>query len=84
MPSLNIKSEEAHRLATEIAEATGQSITKVVIDALREKRQKTGTVGHDLSRRLLAYGARFRAKAGDLPTSAEAMDDLYDELGLPK
>jgi len=34
--SLNIKDPEAHRLAQAISKATGESLTKVVTQALRE------------------------------------------------
>ena len=35
--SLNIKDPEAHRLAQAISRATGQSMTRVVTDALRAR-----------------------------------------------
>src|SRR3546814_17335130 len=35
--SLNVKDPEAHRLAQAIAQATGQSMTRVVTEALRER-----------------------------------------------
>ena len=35
--SLNIKDPEAHRLAQAIARATGESMTRVVTEALRER-----------------------------------------------
>jgi antitoxin VapB len=42
--SLNIKDPEAHRLARAIAQATGQSMTRVVTDALRERYAQLATV----------------------------------------
>ena len=38
--SLNIKDPEAHRLAQAIAQATGQSMTRVVTEALRERHAR--------------------------------------------
>ena len=35
--SLNIKDPEAHRLAQAISSATGESMTRVVIEALQER-----------------------------------------------
>lgn len=35
--SLNVKDPEAHRLAQAIAQATGQSMSRVVTDALRQR-----------------------------------------------
>ena len=37
---LNIKNPEARRLADEISELTGESVTKVVTDALRERLER--------------------------------------------
>jgi hypothetical protein len=36
MPSLNIKNPEAHRLATAITKETGETLTRVLIEALRD------------------------------------------------
>ena len=35
--SLNIKDPEAHRLAQQIARATGETMTRIVTEALRER-----------------------------------------------
>jgi antitoxin VapB len=35
--SLNIKSEEAHRLARELARLTGESMTAAVTEAVRQR-----------------------------------------------
>jgi len=35
--SLNLKSDEAYRLARELSERTGESMTKAVVLALRER-----------------------------------------------
>jgi len=35
--SLNIKDPEAHRLAQQIAHATGETMTRIVTEALRER-----------------------------------------------
>ena len=42
-PSLNIKDPEARRLAKEIAETTGETMTHAVIEALRERRARLRT-----------------------------------------
>lgn len=39
--SLNIKDPEAHRLATAIAQETGETMTRVVTEALRERFERT-------------------------------------------
>ena len=38
--SLNVKDPEAHRLAQAIARETGESLTKVVIESLRDRHAK--------------------------------------------
>jgi antitoxin VapB len=81
--SLNIKDPEAHRLAQAIAQATGESMTRVVTTALREQLEK-------IERR------RTKASVEELLAIADRAavhlrrpyDDhaelLYDEHGLPK
>jgi antitoxin VapB len=81
--SLNVKDPEAHRLAQAIAQATGQSMTRVVTDALRERlatieRQK----GRASVEELLAIADRSAAHLKH--PYAEHAELLYDENGLPK
>jgi antitoxin VapB len=81
--SLNIKDPEAHRLAQAIAQATGQSMTRVVTDALRERyariEQRRGKAS---IAELLAIADRAAAHV-TRPYSDHA-DFLYYENGLPK
>lgn len=81
--SLNVKDPEAHRLAHAIAQATGQSMTRVVTDALRERlakiqRRKSKASVDELlaiADRAAAHVKRPYVDHGEL---------LYDERGLPK
>jgi len=81
--SLNIKDPEAHRIAQAISHATGESMTRVVIDALRERldtieRRKTRASVDELlaiARRAAAHVKRPYVDHAEL---------LYDEHGLPK
>lgn len=81
--SLNIKDPEAHRLAQAIAAATGQSMSRVVTDALREryaqleKQQAKASVDE-----LLTIASRARAHVNQ--PYADHAELLYDEHGLPK
>ena len=47
---LNIKNEEAHRMAAQLADVTGESMTRAVTEAIRERLErekgKTRAVGH--------------------------------------
>ena len=83
--SLNIKSEETHRLARELARLTGESMTAAVTVAVRERldRVRRGqAVG--LADRLLAIGQDCAALLKEPFRSADHGDLLYDERGLPR
>jgi antitoxin VapB len=83
---LNIKSEDAYRLASHLSQLTGESLTTVVTEALRERleRQLQVRSRDERLRRLRAITADIRAGMGDdLPISDHGW--LYDvETGLPR
>ena len=81
--SLNVKDPEAHRLAQAISRATGESMTRVVTEALRERyasieRRK----GRASVEELLAIADR--AAAHVKRPYVDHAEMLYDENGLPK
>jgi antitoxin VapB len=81
--SLNVKDPEAHRLAQRIAKETGSTITRVVIEALREKLERIG--GGDPQQ----LADEIRAIAGRAAPHVKRpfgdhADFLYDAQGLPK
>ena len=81
--SLNIKDPEAHRLAQAIARATGETMTRVVTEALRERlatieRRRARAIVEEL----LAIADRAAAHV-KRPYLNHA-ELLYDERGLPK
>lgn len=82
---LNIKHPEADRLARILAEQTGETITEVVIEALREKllREQGRRAPTELKESLLAIGLRC-AKLPD--KDVRSPDEIlgYDSKGLPK
>lgn len=83
--SLNIKDPEAHRLAQEIAEATGESMTRVVIGSLRERLERLRINRRDPQ--TLAADIRAIAKRASTQIKRPYVDHskfLYDEQGLPK
>ena len=82
--SLNIKSAEADRLVEELSELTGESKTRAVIEALRERleREQRSRSRKALSAELLAIGRRC-AGYGRRDTT-DHRDFLYDERGLPR
>ena len=81
--SLNIKGPEAHRLAQRIARATGETITRVVTEALRERLDKIERRNARASvEELLAIADR--AAAHVKRPYLDHAELLYDERGLPK
>ena len=82
--SLNIKNEEAHRLARELARATGESMTTAVSEAIRERLERVrGNSREDLAERILKIG---RECAAHIKKSRKSMaiDALCDEKGMFK
>jgi antitoxin VapB len=83
MRSLNIKDPEAHRLAATLAKQKGESMTRVVTEALRESyerlQNRLGKAGVD-ELRAIARRASAKVKRPYLDHAKL----LYDERGLPK
>lgn len=81
--SLNIKDPEVHRLAAALARATGDTMTRVVAEALRERyarlQQRRGRASVE---ELLAIADRAAALVRR-PYRDHA-ELLYDEYGQPK
>ena len=83
--SLNIKGEEAHRFARELARLTGESMTAAVITALRERLDRVRRDrASSLADRLLAIGKDCAARLKEPYRSADHANLLYDERGLPR
>jgi len=82
--SLNIKSPEAHELAREVADITGESLTTAVKEALRERleRLRGEDVPH-LADRLLAIGRDCAPRLPEPYRSADHAELLYADDGLP-
>jgi antitoxin VapB len=85
--SLNIKNEEADRLARELADLTGESVTAAVTEALRERltrerRQRRRRASLD---ELRAIAADIASRMKEPWKSIDIDELLYDEkTGLPK
>ena len=83
--SLNIKSEEAHKLAKQLARLTGENMTEAVTRAVRERlarlRQKREP---ELAERLATIGKECAAHLKEPFRSADHGELLYDERGLPR
>jgi antitoxin VapB len=84
MMSLNLKSPEAHELATQLARLTGESMTRAVTEAIRERlerkrrerdRERMVAEAMAIARQVARYPRKDRRSHGDF---------LYDERGLPR
>jgi antitoxin VapB len=85
--SLNIKNGEAERLARELAAATGETVTRAVTVAVRERLDRVQQLDDSVA---TARAARLLQIADDAATrwvepyrSADHGDLLYDDAGLP-
>ena len=82
---LNLKNEETHQLAKELAALTGESMTAAVTLAVRERLQRirAGRRG-SLAHRLLAIGKDCAPRLKEPFRSIDHGDLLYDARGLPR
>jgi len=78
--ALNIKSDKADRLARELADATGESLTQAVTNALEERLARIHKRGQ--ARDMILEGVLERAQATPPLKPGEAEDIVgYDEFG---
>ena len=83
--SLNIKNEKTHRLARELARATGESMTTAVDKAVKERLERVrGNKKGNLAERLLQIGRECAAHMKEPYLSIDHGELLYDEKGLPR
>ena len=84
--SLNIKNEETCRLARELAQLTGESMTGAITVALRERLEReTHERGvEERVKKIRAIAERCAKNLKPGPSAVEHGDLLYDERGLPK
>jgi antitoxin VapB len=81
--TLNVKDPEAHRLAQAIAEQTGETLTRAVTEALRQRYERLRKQDNEA----LAADIRAIAKRAAANIKRPYVDHaeyLYDERGLPK
>ena len=79
---LNIKSEEVHRLARELADRTGASMTGAIEAALREKLARLEREQDEEA--LVARVMRIIRESGPTPPGITSdHSELYGDDGLP-
>jgi antitoxin VapB len=81
--TLNIKDPEAHRIAALIAKETGESLTRVVTGALRDRFEILTAKNRKADLNALRAIAARAAKCVSRPYQVHA-EYLYDQHGLPK
>jgi antitoxin VapB len=83
--AMNIKSEEAQKLARQLSEITGESMTAAVTEAVRERLERVKqTQGTGLAKRLLRIGKDCAKHLKEPYKSVDHGELLYDDRGLPK
>jgi antitoxin VapB len=83
--AMNIKNDEAQRLARELSKLTDESLTAAVTEAIRERLERLRREKPSgLTDRLLRIGRECAAHLKEPYRSAEHGDILYDDEGLPK
>jgi len=80
--ALSIKTEEADRLARELAAVTGESLTDAVTEAIRERLSRLTVSKQEYVDRLLRLSDEYASHPVVDPRSAEEILG-YDEHGLP-
>ena len=83
--SLNIKDEEAHQMARELAELKGETMTVAVKTSVKERLERSRAEANTDRMEWLEEVTKYTAEAlKDLPPSDKIGDLLYDkETGLP-
>jgi antitoxin VapB len=77
--SMNIKNEETHRMAQELAALTGESLTTAVSKAVEERLNRVKNKGMAERIMKISKECSARLKGKRLPDIDEL---LYDEKGL--
>jgi antitoxin VapB len=82
--SLNIKSRAAHQLAAELARLTGESMTKAVTEAIRDRLEREKRK-RDEDRRFAELMEIVEECAAHPRRDNRSLEEfLYDERGLPR
>lgn len=86
--SLNIKNGEAELLARQLAVATGESVTRAVTVAVRERldrvQREDQAAGEERAARIREIAKDAAGRWVAPYRSADHGELLYDELGLPR
>jgi len=83
---MTIKDEETSRLAREVADLSGGTLTECIIIALKEEIMYRHRLAHadEIEKRMAELGRIGAALIGNRVAAVDHGDLLYDENGLPK
>ena len=82
---MNIKNPEAHRLARELADLTGESVTGAVTESLRERLERLRAEQREgVAAALLVVGRDAAKRMSPKLRQTDPEDLLYDSDGLPR
>ena len=82
---MNIKNPEAHRLAREVAELTGESVTGAVTESLRERLERLRAEQREgMAAALLVVGRDASKRLSRELRETDPDEVLYDGQGLPR
>ncbi len=83
--ALNIKNPATEKLIQELANATGESKTAAITEAVRERLERVRVkTGSGLADRLVRIGRECAAHLPEPYRSVDHAELLYDEKGLPR
>jgi antitoxin VapB len=83
--AMNIKNQETQKLARELANLTGETMTAAITEAVRERLDRVrGEHGTGLADRLVNIGKECAAHLQEPYRSVDHGELLYDEKGLPR
>jgi antitoxin VapB len=82
--SLNIKSAEAHELAAQLARITGESMTRAVTEAIRERLERERRKRDEDKRFAELMEIAEQCAAYPRRDHRSLEEFLYDERGLPR
>ena len=83
--SLNIKNPKTHKLARELADITGESVTQAVTIAVEERLHRMKQDDKEVRKaRIIARLADMASRIKEPNKSRNWDEYLYDERGLPR
>ena len=83
--AINIKNDKTQKLAHELAELTGESMTSAITEAIRERLDRVRIArGEGLACRILKIGKECAAHLQDPFRTIDHGELLYDEKGMPR